>query len=82
MAIEVRLTNRFQKSFKRLDSRVKQRVKETVGELRNDPRKGKPLRGDLAGEWSLWVGNFRILYSIEGDVVWVETVRHRREVYR
>jgi len=82
MAIEVRLTNRFQKSFKRLNSKVKRHVKEAVGELRNDPRQGKPLRGDLAGEWSLRVGNYRILYTIERDVVWVETVKHRREVYR
>lgn len=82
MESEVRLTRQFQKSFEKLARPVQERVREAVGVLRHDPRAGKPLRGDLAGEWSLRVGDYRVLYSIEGSVAWVETVRHRREVYR
>jgi mRNA-degrading endonuclease RelE of RelBE toxin-antitoxin system len=80
--VEVRLTNRFQKSYGRLDRVTQNRVRAAVGMLRADPRRGKPLKGDLAGEWSLRVGNHRVLYTIDGHVVWVQTVRHRREVYR
>ena len=82
MAAEVRLTRRFQKSFAKLDRTIQDRVREAVGHLRTDPHAGKPLKGELAGEWSLRVGDYRVLYALDGDIVWVETVRHRREVYR
>jgi len=82
VASEVRLTRRFQKSFERFDRKIQKRVKEAVGELRENPHKGKHLKGELAGEWSLRVGEYRILYIVEKDIVWVETVRHRKEVYR
>ena len=82
MASEIRLTRRFLKSFERLDRKVQEWVKETVGKLREDPKLGKQLRGELSGEWSLRIGDYRVLYTIEKNIVWVETVRHRKEVYR
>lgn len=82
MAAEIRLTRRFQKSFEKLDKRVGARVREAIGKLADDPFLGKPLRGELAGEWSLRVGEHRVLYVVEEGVVWIETVRHRREAYR
>ena len=82
MAVELRLTRRFQRSFGKLDRTVRQRVQERAGELSDNPHLGKPLRGNLEGEWSLRVGEYRVLYTIEGSIVWVETVRHRRDAYR
>ena len=82
MAAELRLTRRFQRSFEKLDRATRERVKKAVGELSDNPRHGKPLRGELEGEWSLRTGNYRVLYSIDGNIVWIETVRHRKEVYR
>ncbi len=82
MAVEVRLTKRFQKSFEKLDLSTRDRVREAVGHLRTDPHAGKPLKGELAGEWSLRIGDYRVLYTLGRGIVWVETVRHRREVYR
>jgi mRNA interferase RelE/StbE len=47
---------------------------------------GKRLRGDFAGLWSMRVGSYRILYTIEGPesraTVVVRAVDHRRAVYR
>ena len=82
MAIELRLTRRFRKSFEKLDRETKERVKKAVGELAENPGKGKQLKGELTGEWSLRVGNHRVLYALEGGIAWIETVRHRREAYR
>lgn len=42
---------------------------------------GKPLRGSLAGFWSLRVGDYRIIYKIRGSEVWVLGVIDRRDVY-
>jgi len=42
---------------------------------------GKPLRGSLKGDWSLRVGDWRILCRIEAGKVIVSRIGHRREVY-
>jgi mRNA interferase RelE/StbE len=78
------LTRRFQKSFEALDPPVQERIRAALGSIATNPRKGKALTGPLEGEFSLRVGAYRVIYSFDAtaDVVWVETVRHRREVYR
>ena len=42
---------------------------------------GKPLRGSLAGYWSLRVGDYRVVYRIKGREVWIFGVINRRDVY-
>lgn len=46
---------------------------------------GKELRGRLRGLWSCRVGNYRILYTIEGSQrrqrVLVRAIRHRGFAY-
>jgi mRNA interferase RelE/StbE len=42
---------------------------------------GKPLRGSLAGYWSLRVGDCRVVYKIKGQEVWVFGIIDRRDVY-
>lgn len=78
------VTRRFQKSFEALDPRVQARVRKALEEIRTNPRVGKALTGPLTGEFSLRVGAYRIVYTHEPaeDTVWLDTVRHRRDVYR
>ncbi len=60
------------------------RIVERIGSLREDPR--PPGCEKLAGMelYRIRQGNYRIVYSIEDEVltVWVVKVGHRREVYR
>lgn len=42
---------------------------------------GKPLRGSLAGYWSLRVGDYRVVYKIVKQEVWVFGMINRRDVY-
>lgn len=78
------VTRRFQQSFEALDPSVQTRIRRALEEARANPRIGKALSGPLAGEFSHRVGAYRIIYThLPGqDVVWLETVRHRRDVYR
>ena len=49
-----------------------------------DPRSaGKPLSGPLGGYWRYRVGDYRVICSIDDDVVRIFVVRlgHRSEVY-
>lgn len=60
-------------------------VELMTGDLVLAPRRvGKPLRGDLAGQWSARRGTYRILYEVDDEAmtVTVTAVEHRRDAYR
>lgn len=80
--VRIFLTRRFQKSFEKLDSKMRERVKDVLLKIRENPYVGKRLTGDLAGDYSMRVGAYRITYAVEGENVWIETVRHRKDVYK
>ena len=42
---------------------------------------GKPLRQQLRGYWKLRVGDYRIVYRIVGQEVWIYYIQLRRDVY-
>lgn len=67
----------------RMTAKVRARIRRAVEErVTVDPtRYGKPLRFTLKGLWSLRVGAYRVIYSIQGNEVWVLKIGHRREVY-
>ena len=58
------------------------RIENALLEIAANPRVGKPLKGDLKGNYAQRVGDWRIVYSIEKSFVFVKDIRHRREVYR
>ncbi len=43
---------------------------------------GKPLRLSLWGSWSLRVGEYRVIYRIEGKTVQVILFGHRSTIYQ
>lgn len=42
---------------------------------------GTPLRKTLKGYWKLRVGDYRVVYKVEGEEVWVLGIQHRKTVY-
>lgn len=40
------------------------------------------LQGDLAGAYRLRLGDYRVLFKLEGEVIQVFGVRHRSRAYR
>jgi mRNA interferase RelE/StbE len=40
-----------------------------------------PLRGTLKGYWKLRVGDYRVVFKVAGQEVWVLTILHRRDVH-
>jgi len=42
---------------------------------------GKPLANSLAGLWSLRIGDWRVIYKVEGVNVLIFAIGHRRDVY-
>ncbi len=33
-------------------------------------------------EYRLWVGDYRVLFEVEGEVIVVYRIRHRKDIYR
>ena len=42
---------------------------------------GTPVRKTLRGYWKLRGGDYRVVYKIEGEEVWVLGIQHRKTVY-
>jgi mRNA interferase RelE/StbE len=68
----------------KINKDIKLRIKKAIEErLMNDPLKyGKPLRKSLKGYWKLRVGDYRVVYKIEGSNIIVLAIIHRKEVYK
>ena len=59
------------------------RVKKAIEErLMVDPiGLGKPLRYSLKGSRRVRVGDYRIVYYIDADMVVITAIKHRKDVY-
>ena len=66
-----------------IDLRIKTRIRKAIEErLRAAPYSyGKPLRKSLKGYWKLRVGDYRVVFRIEGSEVWIIGIRHRKSIY-
>ena len=75
--------NSAERLFRKLDKFDQQRIVKKLRLLRQNPFLGKPLRGNLAGLWSLRVGKYRVIYQIKHDelIIFVLDVGHRKKIY-
>jgi mRNA interferase RelE/StbE len=83
---ELVLTARAKSDLKDLPSVARAAAARLVEKLRLDPRViGNPLLGRLRPLWSARVGNYRVIYTIEGELgnerVVVRAVKHRTVAY-
>ena len=67
-----------------LPPKDQQRVLRAIASLQTDPFRGKQLQGSFAGAFAIRVWPYRIIYTIEKEIVIVTVLRigHRKEVYR
>jgi mRNA interferase RelE/StbE len=42
----------------------------------------EPLSGELVGAFKLRIGDWRVVYTIETDVIVIQAIGHRKEVYK
>jgi mRNA interferase RelE/StbE len=89
MAWSIELGPRAQRQLKELDHQVARRLSrflyERIASLENPRSLGEALKGTEFGDlWKYRVGDYRIIASIEDNLVRILVVRigNRREVYR
>jgi mRNA interferase RelE/StbE len=66
-----------------LDAKLRNRIKRAIEtRLMTAPHQyGKPLRKTLHGYWKLRVGDYRVVFKIAGEEVWIFGIIHRKRVY-
>ena len=72
------------KSIRKISSSDRKKIKAAIEEkLMIAPEAfGKPLRFSMKGLRSLRVGDYRVLYLIDGSIVRIVHIAHRTKVYR
>jgi mRNA interferase RelE/StbE len=82
MKYEVRFKPRSIKDLRKIhpaeQSRILQKIEQMVDRLTGDVKQ----LTNFTPEYRLRVGDYRVLFEIEGETIVVYRIRHRREVYR
>ena len=66
-----------------LNETLKKRIKKAIEDrLMTAPHQyGEPLRKTLKGYWKLRVGDYRVVFKVVGQEVWVMGIINRKDVY-
>jgi len=66
-----------------LDAKLRTRIKNAIeNRLMIAPHLyGEPLRKTLRGYWKLRVGDYRVVFKIVDEEVWILGIIHRKKVY-
>lgn len=67
----------------RINVKMRERIRRAIeSRLMTAPQEyGLPLRKSLGGYWKLRVGDYRIVFKVEGEVVYVLGIRHRKKIF-
>lgn len=68
----------------KIDKKLYFRLINSISTLKMKPYQGKLLKGKLSGDYSLRVGDYRVIYTVRKDklLVYIIDLGHRREIYR
>jgi len=66
-----------------LDAKLRNRIKNAIERrLTTAPHLySEPLRKTLRGYWKLRVGDYRVVFKIVAEEVWILGIIHRKKVY-
>jgi mRNA interferase RelE/StbE len=67
----------------KLNEKIKNRIKKAIERrLTTAPHQyGEPLRRTLKGYWKLRVGDYRVVFKVAHNEVWILGIVHRKDVY-
>jgi len=89
LAWQIRLSDTAEKQLSKLDRKVAKRIydflRDRIAKLDDARSLGEALRGSKLGEfWKYRVGDYRIITSIEDDVltILVIAIGNRKDIYR
>jgi mRNA interferase RelE/StbE len=83
MSYEIILTQETQDFLNKCDRSIRDQIVKKFEHLKNNPELGKPLTANLAGLWSLRIGDYRAIYEVKHNQLIIVIIRigHRKDVY-
>jgi mRNA interferase RelE/StbE len=76
-------TRRAVKDIDQLDVNVKKRIGNTLLRYLDDPLQySEPLIDSSLGNYRFRIGDYRVIFDIEGNDIVVLRVGHRKEIYK
>jgi mRNA interferase RelE/StbE len=76
-------TQRAVKDIGRLDANVKKRIGNTLLRFIDNPLQyAEPLTDSALGSYRFRIGDYRVIFDIEGNDVVVLRVGHRKDIYK
>lgn len=83
MGYQVEFDKQVRKDLKKLDPQVAARIIEKCSTLYQDPTKGPNISHLklMPNLYRLRVGDYRIVYTVEGNRVIIKYIKHRKDIY-
>lgn len=82
MSLSVRFTEEGKRTLHELHIGVQKEIKSSLKNLAEDLELGSALVGRLSGFYSLHVGKYRVIYTLEkNNTLMVHYNEHRKDVY-
>lgn len=82
MKYKIEITKRALKDLKKIDQKNAANILNKIEHLSDDLTGDIKKLTDFTPEYRLRVGNYRVLFDVDNNVIRVYRVKHRREVYR
>jgi mRNA interferase RelE/StbE len=76
-------TRRAERDIKKLEPNIKERIDNALLRYSEQPlRFAEKLSDPILGEYRFRIGDYRVIFDIEGSEIVILRVGHRREIYR
>ena len=76
-------TRRAERDIKKLEPKTKDRIGKALLRYSEEPlRFAEKLSDPMLGEYRFRIGDYRVVFDVEGDEIIVLRVGHRREIYK
>lgn len=83
MKYRLTYTHRAIRDIDALDPAIKRRIGKTLLRYEKDPLIfAEPLKDSALGSYRFRIGDYRVIFDLEGDEIVVLRIGHRREIYR
>ena len=75
-------TNRADKDIQKLPPEIKKRIGKALLKYEQDPQRfSETLRDTKLGSYRFRIGDYRVIFDLEGSKIVVLRVGHRRDIY-
>ena len=83
MKYELVYAERAEKDIQGLDETIKKRIGKTLLRFQNDPLKfSQRLTDPRLGTYRFRIGDYRVIFDLDGKNIVILRVGHRREIYK